>query len=159
MKYIVDIEDMEEYYEPNKLDYTGQLWQGCKFTWEEVRAGNGDEYIKATDLLKYVKNIILLASMLMVMRYRLGVPISVESWFRNAYYNNVILPSRGYKSSTTSDHLEGRAADTNVKATTKNIELWKQICKEHGVYWSIGLYSWGLHLGFRYDKNNQWDYR
>ena len=120
----------------------------------ELNATNGKYYYD----IAY--NIVLLAAMLQELRDTEG-SISINSWFRPKFYNNVVLISHRYHSTITSDHLDGRAIDTSdIKPTDKNIKKWKNICKKYGVNYSIGLYNWGTHLGFRYDKKDRlWDWR
>lgn len=135
---------------------TGKIFPHGHFTWEEVLNVKDKDW---KEYFVHIKNIILLVAMLEELRKELGKSISIESWFRSIWYNDVDLPSRGYASSTTSDHKQGRAVDTNIKPINDNINAWKKICNRHNVYWSYGLYNDWMHLGFRFDKNNNWDYR
>lgn len=165
MKYIIESSEaltLTKYHElppiepPEPVRPTGKIIPGFNFTWEEVLNEKDTDWV---EYLNFIHYIVLLASMLQEYRGLLARSISIESWFRSTWYNDINLPSRGYASSKTSDHKQGRAADTNVTVSNHNIELWKQVCRRHGVFWSIGLYNWGMHLGFRFDKNKQWDYR
>lgn len=91
-----------------------------------------------------------------------GKSIEGESGHRPELYNDVVLIELGYGSTKTSDHKFNKAGafDTDVPATTKNANKWKEICVRNGLAWSIGLYNWGMHLGFRIDKQNRlWDNR
>ncbi len=95
-------------------------------------------------------------------RTELGYPINGESGHRPEIYNDVILIDHGYKSTRTSDHkyINSFAFDSDVKVTNINISKWKNICIKYGFNWSIGLYTWGMHLGFRVGKDNRmWDNR
>jgi len=101
---------------------------------------------------------------LMMEEYRTDInrSIGVNSGYRPPMYNDVILIKKGYKSTTTSDHkcIESCALDTNVPVTPTNISKWKALCTRKGVAYSIGLYSWGLHLGYRRNKEPRlWDWR
>lgn len=102
------------------------------------------------------------ATMMQEYRNWYGRSINPESGHRPELYNDVVLIENGYKSTKTSDHKckNSCALDTDVPVTTRNINKWKEICNKHGVSWSIGLYDWGMHLGFRIDKPNRaWDWR
>ena len=101
---------------------------------------------------------------LMMEEYRTDInrSIGVNSGYRPPMYNDVILIKKGYKSTTTSDHkcIKSCALDTNVPVTTTNINKWKALCTKKGVAYSIGLYGWGLHLGYRRNKEPRlWDWR
>lgn len=163
MKYIIETDiPIEEYIEPKVPDFPiGSILPNYNFTWEEVLGVGGDaiNYITYEEFSKYRDNALLLGIMLQEFRDWYGKPIHIESWLRSEYYNNVVLPDKGYNSSRISDHLEARAADTSVPVTSGNINKWKEICSKHKVYWSYGLYNNWMHLGFRFDKNNSWDYR
>jgi hypothetical protein len=101
--------------------------------------------------------IIFHALMMEEYRNRIMRSVNVESGHRPELYNDVVLPAHKYTSSKTSDHKFDKSAalDTNVPATPKHIEIWKEVCRDNDVSWSIGKYSWGLHLGYRRDKNNR----
>lgn len=133
------------------------------FKWEETYQGNksakGYKYI----LTKYEINATILAVLLEELREYVGKPIVPTNWFRPTYYNDVVLPSKGYKTSTSSDHKEARAIDTkSVKLTKENIEKWKEICHSHGLHYSIGKYVFDnplrnyIHLGFEWYKDYEW---
>lgn len=154
MKYLVDESNLVEY--KSQLRTSGAILPGYHFYWEEVMGNNDEGYRDLTQTEPYRDNIILLAIMLEEFRNEYGRPMEVTSWFRPEYYNNVVLPEKGYASSTSSDHLEARAVDVAVPVTENNINLWKIICRRHGVFWSYGLYDTWMHLGFRFDHNHTW---
>jgi len=138
------------------------------FYWQEVLQNNlkakGYEKYNFNVImdLKVLYNILLQAQMIQEFREWYNRPIEIESWYRPDLYNDVVLPENGYASTRTSDHKckESSACDTNAKATDKNIWKWKQICDKYGVSWSIGRYSWGLHLGWRRNQpNRMWWYK
>lgn len=159
MKYLIDTDGLQEYTDPYRFNFTGAILPNYHFTWEEVQAGDGKKYITQDLLEKYRDNAFLLAIMMEEFREWLGSSITPSCWLRETYYNNVILPKNGYASSKTSDHLEARAMDTDVKPTNERIAKWKDICHRHNVYWSIGLYANWMHMGFRFDNDHSYDYR
>ena len=102
------------------------------------------------------------ATMLEEYRNELGHQISGQSGHRPELYNDVVLPDNNYNSTRTSDHkyISSFAFDSDVRVTNLNIKLWKIICIKYGFNWSIGLYDWGMHLGFRVNNiNRMWDNR
>jgi hypothetical protein len=90
-------------------------------------------------------------------RWELGHQISGESGHRPEIYNDVVLIDNGYAASRTSDHkyIDSFAFDSDVPATQDNITKWKNKCIKYGFSWSLGLYSWGMHLGFRVNQENR----
>lgn len=86
-----------------------------------------------------------------------------SSGYRPELYNDVVLIEHGYKSEKDSDHKYNNSGAwdcTNVKPSDWNIKKWQEICNNYGVSWSIGLYSWGTHLGWRKNKPvRMWDNR
>ena len=114
------------------------------------------------DDMDILNNVYLHAIMLQEFRDWRGKGVGIESWYRPELYNDVVLIEHKYKSTKTSDHkcIKACATDTNVPVSSVNINKWKEICNKHGVNWSIGLYSWGLHLGWRREQANRlWDWR
>lgn len=163
MKYLIETDvPIVEYVEDITKELpSGPIFQGYNFTWEEVFGADGDA-IKYVDYDEFEENrdkIILQAIMMQEMRDWLNQAVHVDSWLRCSYYNDVIMVDKGYATSKTSDHKEGRASDTDISPTTENINKWKEICARHNVYYSYGLYTWGMHLGYRFDRNANWDYR
>ena len=159
MKYLIDSENLEQYTPPieQKLP-EGEIVKGYKFFWHEVQSSVPDDIYEDKDVLQYMKNIIILSCILQMYRIWLGTSIKINHWFRpQAYIKS--LKDRGYPVAVNSDHEQARAVDTNVSVSTRNIEKWKSLCKMFGVYYSIGLYSWGMHLGIRYDRSNFFDNR
>lgn len=135
---------------------------GLHFYWDEYLQNNltvkgivDDFNVINTPQIMY--EVIFHALMMEEYRTRIMRSINAESGHRPEIYNDIILPAKGYKSSKTSDHkCKGSCAlDTNVPVTSRHIEIWKEICIERGVSWSIGKYSWGLHLGYRRNKTNR----
>ena len=98
--------------------------------------------------------------MLEEMRSILGhISMIVTSWYRSAYYNDVIMKQLGYHTSYYSDHKEARAIDVKIAPTIENMNIWINICRKHNVTYSIGLYPSNnfMHLGFGSDKNRIWN--
>ena len=110
--------------------------------------------------MKYYNNVLLLATMLEEMRLFLGSrSMYITSWYRAAYYNDIVMKKLGYHTSFYSDHKEARAVDVLISPTNANVQAWIAICEKHNVKYSIGLYpsSNFMHLGFGSDKNRMWD--
>ena len=141
---------------------------GLHFYWDEYLQNN----LKLKGYEKYDFNtvesphimyeIVFHALMMEEFRSQLKRGISATSGHRPDIYNDVILIQKGYKSTKTSDHKFNNSAalDTNVPVSTTNISRWKAICKKYGVSYSIGLYKWGMHLGYRRNqKPRMWDWR
>ena len=138
------------------------------FRWDEILQNNlnanGYEgydfnYIDDPNIIYEVR---FGCEMLEEYRDELGHQISGQSGHRPELYNDVVLPENKYASSRTSDHKYKRsfAFDSDVPATNVNIQKWKDICNKRRVHWSIGLYSWGLHLGYRRHTGTRlWDNR
>lgn len=109
-----------------------------------------------------MRNIIMHAIMLEEFRGEYKKPMTINSWYRPELYNDVVLIAHKYKSTKTSDHkcINSCATDTNVPVSTQNMDIWSKICRKYGVSPSIGLYKWGLHLGWRRNKvARKWDWR
>jgi hypothetical protein len=125
------------------------------FNWYECYNSNANGY-KYFDL-QFYDNVLQLSKMLEELREYTGEPINVHSWYRPVYYNDVVMPRKGYHTSTRSDHKLASAIDTSINPTVGVINKWKSICNRYEVSYSIGVYDWGMHLGFRNDLGNrQW---
>lgn len=88
--------------------------------------------------------------------------VDTDSGYRPELYNDVVLIENGYKSTKTSDHKFNKSGawDCHISVSNANINKWKEICTKYGVSYSIGKYSWGLHLGFRVEEEPRlWDWR
>lgn len=101
------------------------------------------------DVLRNVKE---LAKNLQVLRDHLGAPITINSGYRSPHYNDVVLPSRGIKTSKNSFHKRGMAADiavngfTPAQVKTAIEDLIAQGKMKNG---GIGLYSTFVHYDIR----------
>lgn len=107
-------------------------------------------------------NAVVGAMMLEEYRAILGHQISGNSGHRPELYNDVVLPENGYNSDRLSDHKykDSFAFDSDVPPTYENIQKWEYVCDQWGVSPSLGLYPWGMHLGWRRNQPpRQWDYR
>ncbi len=150
-----------------KNAHTPVIPQTPHFFWDEVLQNNlrvngvvGD--FNVIEDTKVMRNIIQHALMLEEYREKIKRGINITSWYRPAKYNDIVLIRLGYRSSRTSDHkcINACATDTNVPVANFHIEAWKRICRKYKVSYSIGLYKWGLHLGWRRDvKTRIWDWR
>lgn len=138
------------------------------FRWNEILQNNltsqgYDDYdFNVVDDVEVMYEILFGCMLLEEYRSELGHQISGQSGYRPDLYNDVVLPDNGYASSRTSDHKfkKSFAFDSDVLVTKDNINRWKNICSRHNVYWSIGLYSWGIHLGYRRHTGTRlWDNR
>jgi hypothetical protein len=138
------------------------------FRWSEILQNEGmvkgyeHKNFNCIDDVEIMYNAVIGAMMLEDYRKRLGRPINGQSGHRPELYNDVVMIENGYKASKTSDHkyINSFAFDSDVPATTQNVDLWKSVCDDWGVNWSIGRYSWGLHLGYRRNQPaRMWDNR
>jgi len=141
---------------------------GLHFYWDEYLQNNLDlkgyeDYdFNVIETAEIMYNIVLHALMMEEFRTKIGRGINAASGYRPDIYNDVVLIKLGYKSTKTSDHKcnNSCALDTDAPVTSTNISVWKNICYKYGVSYSIGLYSWGLHLGYRRNKEPRlWDWR
>lgn len=136
------------------------------FTWGEVLQNNLNGYenkdFNVIIEAGVMRNVIIHALMLEEFRLKINKSVPVNSWYRPDLYNDVVLDEHGYKSTKTSDHkcYNSSATDVPLQPTTKIINIWKEICDNHNVSWSIGMYNWGTHLGWRRGKDTRlWDWR
>lgn len=112
-----------------------------------------------------LENIQELAYTLQEIRYALlsetgeSHPIIITSGYRSPYYNDVVLHSRGIKTSKDSQHKLGKAADIVVRdmSPTKVAKvvskLRKKGCIPEG---GLGLYNGFVHIDNR-GYNVKWD--
>jgi len=133
------------------------------FYWDEVLQNNlksektNIHDFNFVDNPGIMRNIIIQATMMQELRNFAGYPININSWYRPKIYNDIVLPDNGYHSSPTSDHLGFNSMACDVALENQNkfdvlIEKWKNLCMKYDVGWSIGVYDWGLHLGWRRHK-------
>ena len=117
--------------------------------------------------------------MLDELREWLNDPLHVNSGNRPEYYNDVVLPQKGYKSSKVSRHkwrkgniavdlrLPKRFFNENGKPTTKarkqqflnNIkDKWIELCKKYGFSGAgFGKYNTFFHVDVRTGANGKWN--
>jgi hypothetical protein len=133
------------------------------FFWDEVLQNDGsipafkDRDFNIVEDPGVMRNIIQHALMMEEYRELIGgAPISINSWYRPEIYNSVVLKENGYDSSYISDHLctNSCATDVEVAVTTDHKEKWKQVCLNWRVHYNIVMYSWGMHLGWRTDRDS-----
>jgi uncharacterized protein YcbK (DUF882 family) len=86
------------------------------FSLEEFDCKSGE---KMTDDVK--ANILELAKNLQIIRNELGTSITINSGYRSPHYNDVVLPSKGYKTAKNSQHKLGTAADIVVTGYTPKV--------------------------------------
>lgn len=109
--------------------------------------------------VEFLKNIQELAFNLQNLRYYIKRPIIVTSGYRSEHYNDVVLPSYGYKTSKNSYHKLGKASDivvqnlTPKQLATKIKQLISAGCMSKG---GIGLYNGFVHYDIR-GYNARWD--
>ena len=108
-------------------------------------------------------NLQKLAIQLQVLRNYLEAPISINSGYRSEYYNDVVLPSKGYNTSKNSQHKLGNAADIVVKGFKPSIVAYhieKLIDKGEMLQGGIGIYNGFVHYDIGYNgKRRRWDKR
>lgn len=124
--------------------------------------GYEDKDFNAVEEAEIMYYICVHATLMQEYRNWYGKSIEGESGHRPELYNDVVMIENGYATARDSDHKykKSGAFDSDVPATTVNIKKWKEICLKHGYNWSLGYYHWGMHLGFRVDKQNrEWDRR
>ncbi|GLB51710.1 hypothetical protein NBRC110019_07490 [Neptunitalea chrysea] len=108
-----------------------------------------------------LQNVKELAKNLQVLRDYLGVPITLTNGYRSPHYNDVVLPSRGYKTSKNSQHKKGKAGD--IKAQGKS-PLQVKSAIEHLIatgkmkQGGVGIYKTFIHYDIR-GYRARWDYR
>jgi len=147
-----------------KNPHTPVIPQTPNFYWDEVLQNNL-ESSKVSGDFNYIdhpgimRNVIIQALMLQELREWYKKPIQINSWYRPREYNDIVLPDNGYHSSPTSDHLHINSSAVDAEIHYNDIERvaqkWKKICNKYDVSWSIGVYDWGLHLGWRRNKDNR----
>ncbi len=98
------------------------------------------------------ENVKILAEQMQVLRDELGVPIHLTNGYRSPHYNDVVLPSRGYKTAKNSQHKYGRACDMKVKGMSpKKVYLTIERLIKEGkmLQGGLGLYNTFVHYDIR----------
>ena len=106
-------------------------------------------------------NVAKLAIQLQTLRNHINKSITVNSGYRSPYYNDVVLPSKGIKTSKNSQHKLGKAADIKVKGLSSSIVygiIEDLISKGEMLQGGLGLYNGFVHYDIR-NSNARWDFR
>lgn len=142
------------------------------FLWDETLRNNDLEYryfdLSLKEWIEFFNFIVILEEFREWLGQKYGYWIQISSWFRPTYYNDIVLPSKGYISSRVSMHKKGRAIDWNFYASgirpTDDFrndckQKWLYLCNKHGYNGGVGYYTWGIHLDNRDSHVAFWDRR
>lgn len=108
--------------------------------------------------IEVLENIQELAKTLQVIRKYIKKPITINSGYRSPHYNNVVLPSRGIKTSKNSQHVLGKAADIVIQDyTPEQVADFIEGLINYGVIkdGGLGRYKTFTHFDIR-EKRARW---